>query len=131
MLLAKLDYYYIAFTTAVSTATPAPNAASGTSSEINDLLNGTGADSGALSKPDQLVTEYGRGFVNIFRKAFIFILIIGLLGSAVGMIIHGNNQAKIAENKSGFWWKVVGGVLGFGVVSVVILLESIGKGLFS
>ena len=100
-------------------------------SDITDLLNGTGAESGALSKPNQLVQDYGRGVMNIGRNAFVYILAFCLLLVAIGFVVHGCNQQKLAEKKSGLGWIIVGGVLGFGVVSIVVLLETIGKSLFN
>lgn len=114
MLLAKLDYVAITVL-----------------SSVEDLLSGSGAEGDALSKPSELVEDYGRGFMNIGRNIFVYILAIGLLITAAGFVIHGNNQQKMADAKSGLGWKIAGGILGFGVVSAVVLLETIGKGLFS
>ncbi len=100
-------------------------------SNVNNLLNGTGAENDALNKPGKLVEDYGKGFMNIGRNIFVYILAIGLLITAAAFIIHGSNQSKMADAKSGLAWKIAGGILGFGVVSLVILLETIGKGIFS
>ena len=102
----------------------------GSGSSVQDLLSGSGAESGALSKPNELVENYGRGLMNISKNVFVYALAIGMVAAAIGFIVHGNNQQKLAENKSGLGWKIAGGILGFGAVSIVLLLETIGKNLF-
>lgn len=118
MLFAKLDSLLIASGVLLT-------------SSVNDLLSGTGAENNALNKPGKLIEDYGRGFMNIGRNIFVYVLAIGLLITAGAFIIHGSNQSKLAEAKSGFGWKLAGGILGFGAVSLVILLETIGKGIFN
>jgi len=104
--------------------------ANGSGNSVQDLLSGSGAENGALSKPNQLVEDYGRGLMNISRNVFVYALAIGMVVAAIGFIVHGTNQQKLAENKSGLGWKIAGGILGFGAVSIVLLLETIGKNLF-
>lgn len=99
---------------------------------VSDLLNEKGANEagGALNKLDQLVKGIGAGSVNIFRNAFVYIAVVGLLISAICLVIHGGNVAKRADERSGLVWKVVGIILGFAAVSIVVLAQTIGGGLF-
>jgi len=100
--------------------------------DVEGLLNRSGAESGdgALSGVYDFVVDIGAGGLTIGQTAFVYIAVVGFLATGIGFIVHGNNVAKNADNKSAFGWRFIGAVLGFAAGTLVIFAQTVGTSLF-
>ena len=85
-------------------------------------------DGGSFKDLSSTVDELGGGAYHITRKAGVYLLLIAI---AVGFIILAFSKAHNREEaKSAMMWKIIGGAGFFAAVSIIVLLETLGQGLF-
>lgn len=107
-----------------------PNAGGGV--DVEALLNRTGAEKegGVLNPISEFIQNMGSGAYNISLIILTYAAVIGLVITAIGFAIHGNNVQKRTENREGLGYKILGIVLGFAAGGIVVIANTVGKGLF-
>lgn len=101
--------------------------------DIKEILERSGAE--AEGKPlnplYQLVQDYGAGTFNIMQTVFLFAAGIGIIGGIIYIVINAGNAAKRGEQKDAMIWRIGAVIIGFGVVSLIVFLSTLGSSLFT
>jgi len=85
-------------------------------------------DGGPLSGLSTKVDELGGGSYHLIRKGGVYIILICVALAGLGLVFAPAHER--GEKKNSLIWKVVGAVIFFAAVAIVIMLETVGTGLF-
>lgn len=99
--------------------------------DVEGLLQKDGVRDGALKPVFEFVETYGGGGMSLGETIFVYVVGISVLILAIILVLHGRDRNKMSEVKDGVGWQIIGVVLGFGAVSFVVLMQSIGQSLFA
>ncbi len=86
-------------------------------------------DGGKFSEISKAADDLGGAGYKIVFKAGIYIGLVMIMGAGIGLIVSSSNTRN--EKKSSIIWKIVGIVMVVAAPSAIILLETLGKGLFA
>lgn len=86
-------------------------------------------DGGKFSEISKAADEVGGAAYKITFKAGIYIGLVAVMVAGIGLIIASSNTRN--EKKGAIVWKIVGIVMVVAAPSAIILLETLGKGLFT
>jgi hypothetical protein len=100
-----------------------------TAKSIVDSAKASPDDGGSFSNVSKAVDDLGGAGYKIVFKAGIYIGLVMIMAAGIGLIVSNSNTRN--EKKSSIIWKIVGIVMVVAAPATIILLESLGKGLFS
>ena len=94
------------------------------------LQNGENAmaDGGPLSGQSTKVDELGGGSYHLIRKGGVYIILICVAVAGLGLVFAPAHER--GEKKNSLIWKIVGAIIFFAAVAIVVMLETVGSGLF-
>lgn len=98
--------------------------------DVQEMLTADGA-SDALSGVNTFVDNFGSSGFSLAQKLGVYAVGIGIATAGIVLAISGGNSTKVAEVKASALPKFIGGLLIFGAIAGVVLLQSVGANLFS
>lgn len=87
------------------------------------------SDSGTLDPLVNQTKSLGASGYTLIYTIMVFIFIIGFVIAFIKLFF--SNSSERTEAKGDMVWKIVAGVCGFAAIGLVILLATIGSGLFT
>lgn len=86
-------------------------------------------DTGTLDPLVQQTQSLGASGYKLVYTIMVFVFIIGFIIAFAKLFF--SNSSERTEAKSDMVWKIIAGICGFATIGLVILLATIGGGLFS
>ncbi len=96
--------------------------------DVNSVIEGAN-DAGTLDPLVEQSQTLGASGYKLVYTIMVFIFIIGFVIAFIKLFF--SNSSERTEAKSNMVWKIIAAVCGFAAIGLVILLATIGGGLFS
>lgn len=96
--------------------------------DVNSVIEGAN-DSGTLDPLVEQSQSLGASGYKLVYTVMVFIFIIGFIIAFIKLFF--SNSSERTEAKSNMVWKIIAAACGFAAIGLVILLATIGGGLFS
>lgn len=104
------------------------NFAIATGFSVKGNITGDMAADGAFSTTQEAIKGAGNSVIYILMMIVGFTAVIGLLIAVMKIMVGGASTKN--EAKGSLFWILIAGIIGFGAMGIVGLLQTIGLGLF-